>query len=230
MTKSTVKYIHDENTHNQTDPSILVPLFMEMFSPRSVCDVGCGTGNFLYAFKNNGVGKVTGFDGTWANKELLAKHLAKDEFVTIDFEGALPQPPQKFDLALNLEVAEHVSEKRSDDLIDFLTGLSDTIVFGAAIPGQGGFNHINEQWEEYWEAKFNKRGYKKYDIIRHRIISNKAISWWYRQNMVVYSKKDLSRFPAIALPNIIMQEHYLIKLTHLNNRGNFLKRILKKLG
>jgi len=226
---SSVKYIHNEKTHNATDPGILVPMLIEMFHPASVADVGCGTGNFLYAFKKNGVNDVIGFDGMWANKELLSRHLEANEFVTIDLEGVFPVTSKKYDIVLNLEVAEHVSAERSANLIDFLTGLSDTVVFSAAIPGQGGFNHVNEQWEEYWDQKFIDKGYQKYDIIRHKIIPNKAIAWWYRQNMIVYSKKDLSHLPSVPLNNVIMREHYEIKMKHLHNRSSILKRLLGKL-
>ena len=220
MNSNQAKYIHDENTHNNVDPSFLVPLFIELFSPKSVCDVGCGIGNFLSFFRNSCVKKVLGYDGNWVNRNLLAKHLNDHEFLSIDFENTFSIPPdEKFDLVLNLEVAEHISTNKSDQLVDFLTSLSDTIIFSAAIPGQGGINHINEQWEEYWESKFKRRSFKKYDIIRHRIISNQAISWWYRQNIVVYSKLDLSTYQAVELPNIIMRENYFNKLIQLNKQG-----------
>ena len=228
------KYVHDEEIHDMENPNILVPIFMEMFSPKSVCDIGCGIGNFLDVFKKNGVQKVIGYDGKWANKELLAKHLKQDEFITVDFEEALPDPPQKFDLALCLEVAEHISDEKSDQLIDFLTNLSDSIIFSAAIVNQGGFKHVNEQWEEYWEEKFNKKGYKKYDIIRHKIFTNTEIIWWYRQNILVYSKKDLSHFPAVALTNIITKDLFMYKINVINQlverlKGGVLLRGIRKI-
>ncbi|MCD6013612.1 MAG: class SAM-dependent methyltransferase [Flavipsychrobacter sp.] len=209
MSQKREKYVHTEDIHN---PSMLVPIFYDMFKPASVCDVGCGVGAFLDVFKQLGVKKVLGYDGVWANRELIATHIADDEFQTIDFEKEMPKAPQKFDLVVNLEVAEHISHERSDNLIDFLVSLSDTIIFSAALPDQGGYEHINEQWEEYWEEKFNKRGYKKYDIIRHKICANKDIIWWYRQNTVVYSSKDLSHFPEVKMPNMITQELFMSKI------------------
>jgi len=213
--ESNPKYIHDEINHDMESPSILVPFFMELFTPDRVCDVGCGIGNFLGIFKKMGVKTVRGYDGAWANKELLAKHLTAEEFRTIDFERPLPQLSETFDIALCLEVAEHVSHAKSSQLVDFLTALSPTIIFSAALPFQGGFNHINEQWEEYWEEKFNRHGYRKYDIVRHKIFANKKIKWWYRQNIVVYSKNDLSRFPEVALTNVIMPENFLHRIAYI---------------
>lgn len=219
------KYIHDEVTHDMESPSVLVPIFIELLKPKNVCDVGCGVGNFLSTFKKLGVKKVLGYDGQWANKKLIAKHLDINEFRTIDFEKQLPNPDRKFDLVLCLEVAEHVSAGKSDQLIDFLTKLSKTVIFSAALPYQGGQNHINEQWEEYWEEKFYKRGYKKYDIIRHKIFTNRKIQWWYRQNIVVYSKKDLSHFPTVPLTNVITHDLYVIKMNANLQLRTFLNQI-----
>jgi hypothetical protein len=219
------KYIHnagDGTDHTEAYPKTLVPIFMEMFQPKTVCDVGCGLGAFLSVFKKSGVQKVKGFDGEWADRQAVSQYLDDNEFGLIDLEGTYPSVSEKFDLVLNLEVAEHVSDKNSDNLVSFLTGLGDTIIFSAAIPGQGGYKHINEQWEEYWEEKFNKKGFKKYDIIRHKIFSNKEIIYWYRQNILVYSKKDLSHFPEVKLPNLISQELF-------TNKVNLVKQLTERL-
>ena len=82
------KYVHTEIDHTLTDPAILVPLFNKMFSPGSVCDVGCGIGNFLYVFKQSGVTRVLGLDGEWANKEILYKYIDEKELEGKDFDLA----------------------------------------------------------------------------------------------------------------------------------------------
>lgn len=225
--------MHNED-NNDTNATILVPMFIEMFQPKSVCDVGCGLGAFLGTFKKNGINEVSGFDGEWADREKIRKYLADTEFTCIDLEQEIPTVAQKYDLVLNFEVAEHINEMKSDNLIEFLTKLSDTVIFSAAIPGQGGYKHINEQWEEYWEEKFIKRGYKKYDIIRHKIFADKNITYWYRQNMLVYSNKDLSHFTEVKLPNIITPELFTIKneltKTMANHiKGGAVKQFVRKL-
>jgi len=223
-----MKYIHDEIIHNHVDPAILVPIFLNLFRPASVCDIGCGTGNFLQAFKTNGIPKVLGLDGAWANKELISKHLTDTEFRTVDFEGLLPIFSEKFDLSLCLEVAEHISERNADSFIEFLIRTANSIIFSAAIPGQGGYNHLNEQWEEYWEEKFLKAGYRKYDVIRHLIINNTSVSWWYRQNIVVYSRNNLDHLPKIELSNIVVRENYFNKLIQINNQNIFINHLQNK--
>lgn len=212
MTATPSKYVHTEEDHNLGDPSQLVPLFYAMFSPRSVCDVGCGVGNFLYVFKQLGVENVLGMDGEWAQTPLLNRYLTAGEFNAVDFETTLPSPPEKFDLCLSLEVAEHIAEERSDNFVNLLVQTADTIIFSAALPFQGGINHVNEQKEEYWERKFAKHGFIKYDIIRHRIFYNKKISGAYRRNIVVYSKTDASRFEAKDFAAAALQENCMQRL------------------
>ncbi len=210
MSSHAVKYVHLEEAHNLDDPNELVPIILQLFQPKTVCDVGCGIGTFLHVFKQYGK-EVMGFDGPWVNPELLKKYLSGNEFREVDLEKGFPDAGRKFDLALCLEVAEHIREKNADKLIQFLATLSDTIIFSAAIPFQGGDNHFNEQWEEYWEKKFNDLGYKKYDLLRHQIWHNKNIKWWYRQNLLVYSKNDLSRFPSVSYEGAVTRECYELK-------------------
>src|SRR5438270_9981863 len=50
---------------------VIVPLVMELAQPRSVVDVGCGTGEWLAVFRENGIKDTWGVDGTYINKKLL---------------------------------------------------------------------------------------------------------------------------------------------------------------
>jgi hypothetical protein len=67
--------------------------------------------------------------------------------------------------------------------VDFLTSAADTVLFSAAIPGQGGDNHINEQWPAYWQGLFRSSGFDFEDGIRWRFWEDELVDWWYRQNM-----------------------------------------------
>jgi SAM-dependent methyltransferase len=216
MSLPTVRYVHLEKDHNLKDPTELVPIILELFQPKTVCDVGCATGTFLHVFKNAGK-EVMGFDGPWVNRQLLNKYLSDAEFCEVDFEKTFPTVEKTFDLALCLEVAEHLQAKNADNLISFLTSLSETVIFSAAIPFQGGDNHYNERWEDYWEKKFNDLGYTKFDLIRYKIWNNKNIKWWYRQNTVVYSKKDLSNLPSVSFEGVVTRECYENKTAMLSN-------------
>ena len=70
-----------------------------------------------------------------------------------------------------------------------ITGLSDFVLFSAAIPDQGGMGHINEKWPTYWISLFEDRDYVCIDAIRKNIWNDDSIPWWYRQNALLFASK-----------------------------------------
>src|SRR5687767_7536691 len=186
-----VKYVHTTAVHNLNAPREVVPYLVELFKPQSVLDVGCGTGTWLKVFHDEGVQDITGLDGDFINIELLSENINIQQFHAAD----LAEPfdlKRKFDLVISLEVAEHLPETAANQFIESLTRHADTIVFSAALPGQGGQNHLNEQWKKYWIDKFSAYHFTVYDILREKFWNNNKVDWWYKQNMLVFSKKDLS--------------------------------------
>jgi len=95
---------------------------------------------------------------------------------------------ERFDLALSLEVAEHLNPKRADSFVADLCKASDLVLFSAALPAQDGDEHQNCQWTSYWAQLFVRQGYFPFDVVRPLIRSNRAVEWWYRTNVVLYVK------------------------------------------
>lgn len=209
-----IKYVHDSDVHRSKDAAHIVPFLIKLFDPRSVLDVGCGLGNFLKSFIDEGVKDVCGIEGPWLDK---AKLVIDEHLVNIrELENSF-NLERRFDMVLCLEVAEHINEASSEKLIDVLTAHSDVIVFSAAIPGQGGQNHINEQWIGYWERLFNDRDYKLYDVIRPYIWNIHEIFWWYRQNIVVAIKSSKQvNFKTTPVNDYIHPELYLSKISEID--------------
>jgi SAM-dependent methyltransferase len=235
-----IKYIHDELGHNLRAPSEIVPIIYNLVSPKSVIDLGCGLGTFIKVFKDQGVSNVLGIDGEWTNKDLLYKNILPEEFSTVSLTKPL-QLKTKYDLAISLEVAEHIEESLIETYLDNVVSASDIVLFSAAIPYQGGFNHVNEQWSEYWENKFIQRGYIKFDILRTLFWGNPQIDFWYQQNICLYLKKD-SSFKFVDkisnekhFQNAVHPELYIKKATELckilsgsKNLSFYLKLLIKK--
>lgn len=183
-------FYQEQKTTNYSSAKIIYPILENIIQSilpnektRRVCDVGCGTGNWLSVFKKNGWG-VMGFDGTPYSDELC---IEKKEFQQCDLHEKIDFS-DKFDLVLCLEVAEHIAESHSDQLIDRLTKYSDIILFSAAIPFQMGQGHLNEQYPSYWISKFEKKGYKVCDCIREEIWDMQNVRHFYKQNMLLFVK------------------------------------------
>ena len=176
----------------------IVPILMELFRPRSVIDVGCGIGTWLRAFRENGVMEITGIDGPYVEASDLL--IPIDTFLKADLSRPL-NLSKRSDLAVCLEVAEHLPAKTSAGLVSTLCSISDIIVFSAAIPQQPGTDHINCRWQSYWADFFASEGYGAFDIVRPLIRGNDEIDWWYQQNIIVFIKlanENARRFPRSA--------------------------------
>lgn len=162
----------------------MVPLILELTGATSAIDVGCGIGTWLAEFTAHGVADVLGVDGAWVNPGQLV--IPRDKFVAANLALELPVK-RAFDLAISMEVAEHLPESSADRFVESLTALAPIVVFSAAIPMQGGTDHVNEQWPGYWAAKFDARGYRAIDCLRPLAWGADDVEWWYAQNTIVYA-------------------------------------------
>lgn len=142
---------------------------------RRVVDIGCGEGWWALEMAELAA-KVLGVDGAHVN------HRLGDRFVAHDLEQPLPDLGE-FDLAICMEVAEHLTPARAESFIADLCKLAPYILFSAAIPGQGGNGHINCRWPSYWADLFEANGYGLNDSIRWRVWSDPSVEFWYRQNV-----------------------------------------------
>lgn len=161
-----------------------VPLLLEIIQPASVIDVGCGRGAWLKAFGEHGVAALRGVDGPHVNQDRL---LIDRACFTVADLGKPFHLEGRFDLAVCLEVAEHLSYAVGPQLVQNLTDLAPLVLFSAAIPGQGGTGHINEQWPPYWRRLFADRGYQRLDPLRPRLKQDARVAWWYRQNLFLFA-------------------------------------------
>ena len=157
-----------------------VPAAVADWRPASVIDVGCGEGIWAAVFEAEGVPAV-GVDGAYVRPE---RRLV-DRFVVWDLREPLPALG-RFDLCVCLEVAEHLPAAAAGSLVSGLAGLADRVLFSAAVPGQGGTDHINEQRHEYWIERFARAGLRADTAWREQFADDEDVAWWYRRNMVVF--------------------------------------------
>jgi len=153
----------------------------------SVADFGCGTGTWLSAAIELGASKALGFEGEWLNKDMLDDPRIEINLGDLEKRVSIPEP---VNLAISLEVAEHLSPARAETFVDDLCAAAPFVLFSAAVPRQGGKGHINEQWQSYWAEKFAARNYQTFDFIRPKIWGDDSIPYWYQQNSLIFAKKD----------------------------------------
>ncbi|MET8139911.1 class I SAM-dependent methyltransferase [Sphaerisporangium sp. NPDC005288] len=168
----------------QSSARVIVPVIIDLVHPRSVIDVGCGIGGWLEEFLRQGITDVLGMDGEWVDPALL--RIPKQKFRAADLSN-LGEPSRRYDLALCLEVAEHLDDAAGRKLVTFLAGSAEFVAFSAAVPGQGGPGHINEQWLDYWIEAFAEHDYRIFDPIRTLVWDDRSVAPWYAQNLVFFT-------------------------------------------
>jgi len=154
-----------------------------LWRPESAIDVGCGRGAWLAACGEHGVKRLTGLDGDWVSPEMmLDPNIA---FRRTNLREEVPAD-ERYDLAISLEVAEHLPPESSDGFVQTLVAHADAVLFGAAYLSQPGRDHINTRPHSFWANKFLAQGYLLFDFFRPQFWSDNEIEPWYRQNTFLY--------------------------------------------
>ncbi len=181
-------YDHDfygaQAAGSERSADAVLPVMFELLQPTSMVDVGCGIGTWLAAAKRLGVDDICGLDGSYAIDAGL--RIPNECFRPTDLASPLPPPDRRFDLAISLEVAEHLPAARSDTFVADLCSLSDVVLFSAAIPGQLGTDHVTLEFQHTWADRFGGHGYLAFDIVRPRVWHDSDVEAFYRQNTLVF--------------------------------------------
>jgi SAM-dependent methyltransferase len=168
----------------RSSAEVVVPIVLRFLRVRSVVDIGCGAGAWLSVFSANGVGDLVGIDGPGVDHEQL--EISPEDFRVADLADP-PELGRGFDLAVCLEVAEHLPEAVGDAFVGWLSSLAPVVLFSAAVPHQGGTGHHNEQWPSYWAERFGVRGFRPVDVLRPLLWHDERVQWWYAQNCIFYA-------------------------------------------
>ncbi|RJF78767.1 methyltransferase domain-containing protein [Rhodopseudomonas palustris] len=156
---------------------------------KSVIDFGCGIGAWLHAATDLGAEKVIGIEGDYirnADTVVPQSLIETRDLATFETDWN-----KKFDVAMTIEVAEHLPEAAANGFVRMLTSASDVVIFSAARLNQTGLGHINEQPLGYWISKFDLLRYVPLEIFRPHLANVEGMYPWLRMNliMLVQSKK-----------------------------------------
>jgi SAM-dependent methyltransferase len=162
---------------------LVLPMVTSLADVTSVADFGCGTGTWLAAWQRLGVTDVAGCDGPHLKRSWLLFDPAR--FAVADLARPV-RLGRRFDLAQSLEVAEHLPPAAAMTFVETLVSHAPIVLFSAAVPGQGGEHHVNEQPLEYWRALFRQRGFRPLDALRPRLAGETEVAPWYRYNVLLF--------------------------------------------
>lgn len=121
------------------------------FRVTSMVDLGCGTGGMVDAAIQRGL-TAYGIDGDPAlegNRRIVQHDYTRGPYYLI------PAP----DLIWCVEFAEHVAQPCEGNWLATLQG-ARVLLFSAAVPGQGGWHHVNEQPSSYWVDRLVATGWQ----------------------------------------------------------------------
>ena len=211
-TKYYGKAFYDElNEGSYRSAQKIIAMVNGLFKPASVIDIGCGAGYWLKVWKEEiGITDILGVEGTYMNEAMF--ELDKKYLLNADLKQPL-ELGRKYDLVTSMEVAEHIPEEHADTFIKSLVDTGDIVLFSAAIKGQLGTYHINEQMPEYWAEKFAKHKYVVIDYVRPRVWNDTSIQYWYRQNTLLFIKESrLAEFPQLQQAAAITDPAYLTRI------------------
>jgi SAM-dependent methyltransferase len=182
----TKSFFREQAERSEASAARVIPELLTLLSPKSVIDVGCGVGTWVKTLKSHGVEDSLGIDGSYVDQASLL--IKADSFFACDIQKPFALG-RTFDVAMSLEVAEHLSFERAESFISDLCKLAPVVLFSAAIPGQAGTNHVNEQWPTYWAALFQQNGFVIVERFGERFWSDPSVGPEYAQNMFIYASE-----------------------------------------
>lgn len=188
MEEYSVAYYKEINRIESDQAKAVAEILTKLYNPKSVLDLGCGTGLYLAQFKC----EKKGYDFSNSAFDPEVRQLPENEIFLADLRYVDPQwSERKSDLTICFEVVEHIGSEFADNVVENITKTSDVIVMTASPPGQAGLNHVNCQPQKYWDEKFEAKGFHRDYHDEYQIVSyvmGVPHTVWIIRNLMVYKK------------------------------------------
>jgi len=184
VAKDGIFYRESELWMCSLQPTEILEWVMQQVRPKTVLDLGCGTGKSVDWFLDRGIDAL-GIEGS---KLAISKAKNPHRILQWNLQEEL-QLNRKFDLVFSYEVVEHIHADYVRALVRSFVNHADLLVMTAARPGQGGEGHLNEQPPEYWIAQFANHGYRLDERMTAAI---KATGESHSQNALVFRRQSIT--------------------------------------
>lgn len=166
--------------------AVVVPLLLDLLSPSSAVDVGCGSGAWLAAMHDLGVPEILGIDGFSSEGD---RDIPPSRFLSWDLTTPI-DVPRRFDLALCLDVGQDLPPAHAPTLVRSLTEIAPLVLFSSGLPFQPGTLGRNLQWPSYWAALFQENGFLATDPLRKALWHDERVDYWYAQTALLYVSRE----------------------------------------
>ena len=177
---------------NHRSHPIIARSIIDYLNPSKVIDFGCGDGLLLSHICQE---KIDGLGFEFSKVGLSRARKRGVRVKELDFRQRQLPAEMHGDVVISLEVAEHLEEKYAAFYVECLSVTigAKYLVFSAALPGQGGEGHYNEQPKEYWIDKLGVYGWSLDRTLTTAMQENwrsQEVSFYYWQNLLIFSKTD----------------------------------------
>jgi len=165
------------------DESLALALASFFPPDEPVWDFGCGVGYYCRILSEAGF-DVMGVEGTPGISEIA-------EFSPI-LEADLTDSELWFQprSVLCLEVGEHIPANSQSDFLNLLArSTSNRIILSWAIPGQGGYHHLNERPNEVIIESMKSRGFSHNARASDKLRRASEL-WWFKDTIMVFDRAD----------------------------------------
>jgi hypothetical protein len=199
----------------------------KLLEPKTLIDIGSGLGIWSKIFTDTfpNIDLAIAIDLERHKGEILDELEGRRgfEFIEHNLESLQRLPGDNFDLAICVEVLEHVSPEAAQIVFDEFAAKCSFVIFGAAIKGQGGTHHINEQSFQFWTNEMLRRGLVPLDVVRPQLADRKDVPGYYKYNIILWwnpllsNQKDYSFTELFSTypPTIIDTRPMLTRLRYL---------------
>jgi 2-polyprenyl-3-methyl-5-hydroxy-6-metoxy-1,4-benzoquinol methylase len=150
-----VEYYKRVNKEEGAQAEAMADFIVSVFNPKTVIDLGCGTGLYISSLMARGV-DCLGIDSSENAFDYEVLRVDSTKVMAGDLRERLTFP--QADLVLCLEVLEHIQEEFADQAVDNIVNAGKVLIVSPS-PHGGGEHHHNPQPKRYWIEKFRKRGY-----------------------------------------------------------------------
>lgn len=159
--------------------------FFKTENASTIVDLGCGTGAYVKDLRKAEF-ICDGFDGN-PDTPIITGNVCTVADLT-NPELQLNKEGKKYDWIFSFEVGEHLPKQHEMIFLQNVTKHArNGIVLSWAKKGQGGLGHVNEQNNDYIEAKMLELNWKRDFQAEEKLrLSTSPHCFWFRDTIMVY--------------------------------------------